>query len=88
VRRPWLQLLWPITEDGAINPALPYGDVKRSMSFLFGKLPRELMVRFLAEAKKQSPFEHAAWIVWDATRAAAGVPRPRHPGVRPGRHPL
>jgi PRTRC genetic system protein A len=66
VRRPWLYVLWPITQPGAIAPALPYGEVTRRMSFLFGKLPRELMQRFLEEAKKVTPFEHAAWILWDA----------------------
>ncbi len=64
VRRPWLHLRWPLTQ-GAIAPALPYGQVEQRIELAF-RLPRPLLQRFLADATKYAPFEWAAWLVWNA----------------------
>lgn len=63
VQRPWLALTQLVAPIVALR--LPYGEVKPQIRVEFGKMPRELLVRFMEEARKLSPFEHAAWIVWD-----------------------
>jgi PRTRC genetic system protein A len=65
LRRPWLHLVWPMHEQDAIAPPLPYGELGQRITLSF-KLQRELLQRFLEEAKRVAPFEHAAWILWDA----------------------
>jgi PRTRC genetic system protein A/PRTRC genetic system ThiF family protein len=64
IRRPWLRLLQPIAPS--IATQLPYGELKPAIATDFGKIPRDMLARFLEEARKLSPFEHAAWIVWSA----------------------
>jgi PRTRC genetic system protein A len=64
VRRPWLRLVQPIAP--AIAARLPYGEVKPAIATEFGKIPRDLLARFLEEARRYSPHEHAAWIIWNA----------------------
>ncbi len=64
VVRPWLHLVWPITEQGAFATTLPYGLVEQRVSLAF-KLPKDLLQQFLEAAKKCAPFEHAAWFIWN-----------------------
>lgn len=61
--RPWLRLRHLIAP--AIAVKLPYGSVKPWIATEFGKIPRELLHRFLEEAQRRAPLEYAAWIVWD-----------------------
>ena len=66
VRRPWLHLRWPITEQDSLAAALPFGDVDSGITLAFGKVDRALLARFLDAAEAAYPNEHAAWLVWDA----------------------
>jgi PRTRC genetic system protein A len=61
--RPWLRMRQAIAP--AIAAKLPYGDVQPAIAIGFGKLPREHLKRFLDEARRCAPFEHAAWLLWD-----------------------
>lgn len=66
VRRPWLHLRWPITEQGSFTVPLPFGLVSKGITLAFGKIDRALLARFLEASKAAYPHEHAAWLVWDA----------------------
>lgn len=63
VRRPWL---FATLACGDLQPPTPFGEVKPQTTVRFGKIPREMLKRFVGEARKFSPFEHAAWLVWNA----------------------
>jgi PRTRC genetic system protein A len=63
VRRPWLHLRWPIAES---EPLLPYGGLDDTMEWAFDWDDfRVLTDRFVEEACRALPNEHAAWFVWD-----------------------
>lgn len=63
VRRSWLHARLSM---GALTPRLPFGEVKGCTTVGFGKIPRDMLKRFVEEARKFSPYEHAAWLVWNA----------------------
>lgn len=63
VKRPWLHLVQPIA---AAPIRLPYGEVPQLLLVAFGKIPRDMLARFVGDARKLSPHEHAALIIWNA----------------------
>lgn len=63
LNRPWLRLRQLIAPSIAVK--LPYGEVKPAIATEFGKIPRDMLQRFLEEARRYAPLEHAAWLVWD-----------------------
>lgn len=64
VRRSWLHLVWPLAKQEAV--AMPYGQVEKRCQVAGGKLPADLIQRFVTDAQLAGHVEHAAWIVWDA----------------------
>lgn len=63
VRRPWLHAILPISDEPRM--ALPYGNLAKKITFTFGKLPIELLKKFIDDAREVCPIECAAWLVWD-----------------------
>lgn len=73
IRRPWLHATLPIgpVEDELFDIALPYGEVTPHCDFTFAwEDALQLVSRFIDEAEKASPREHAAWLVWNVERSA------------------
>jgi len=62
VKRAWLDLCVPLALQDKV--LMPYGQLKQSMQFNFGKLPNDFLVKFLKEAREVLPNEHAAWFIW------------------------
>lgn len=63
VRRPWLHMLLPLCEQD--THVIPYGDIVPSVEFSFGKLPQELISRFIEDARAVFPNEVGAWLIWN-----------------------
>ena len=64
IKRAWLYARISIdTLKGAIP--FPYGDVEPVVELTFGKMPRDLLDRFVEQAKAALPNETAAAIIWD-----------------------
>lgn len=65
IRRPWIHLVLPAaTQD---TYAMPYGNLQKKVELTMGKVPRELVDRFIEDARREAPLECAAWIVWNET---------------------
>lgn len=96
VKRAWLDLCVPLALQDQV--LMPYGQLKQSMQFNFGKLPSSFLSRFLEEATAALPNEHAAWFIWsedtgemryetlEAESASAGAITYRCPVLEEGEH--
>lgn len=62
VKRSWLDLCVPLALQYKVN--MPYGQLKQSMQFNFGKLPSGFLKQFIEDAREALPYEHAAWFIW------------------------
>jgi len=62
--RPWLYVRLPVAPAPLVP--VPYGEVTQKINFRCGKLPKALVLQFIAEARKRIPNECAGWIVWNS----------------------
>lgn len=68
IKRPWLHIIWPLAQQNAV--AMPYGNLKQSISFSFDCIPAEPLDQFMDDACRTLPNEFAAWIVWNSETKA------------------
>jgi len=61
--REWLYARVMIAQP--LPMSVPYGDVTRELRLKFGKLPLHMVHFFIDEARKRTPNECAAWIIWN-----------------------
>ena len=62
--RPWVHLIHQVAPQHVVP--MPYGKLEARREFLFGKLPRKLILDFVDMARAACPHETAAWIVWNS----------------------
>lgn len=63
IRRPWLHLVWPIAQHQGYPT--PYGRAERKIELAFNTIDKELIDRFVEDARSSCPYEMGAWLVWD-----------------------
>jgi PRTRC genetic system protein A len=63
VFRAWFYTRMPLTYDLPI--AVPYGAVTAERRLACGPIPKDLVARFVVEARVRCPNECAAWVIWN-----------------------
>jgi PRTRC genetic system protein A len=65
IYRPWVHLILPVSVQSKYT--IPYGSVSKKIEFKFGNIPMHLINRFMQDARREAPFESAAWITWNSS---------------------